>query len=136
MSDRIDKFSKASDKKISKQTSDENSAAVRNTGSLDRANTGRGVSKVSRRFGALARFFKREKPRSSVLQPHLSEKLKKSIREHINTALRFARQGDVSSAKIHANLANNALKEIAHYMSEEEYASFEAEVEKRLEEIQ
>ena len=69
------------------------------------------------------------------MQPHVSHKLQASVWEHLNTSLRLARQGEVQTAKFHADVANNALKEAARYMPEDEYAEFYGQVEKRLKEI-
>ncbi|MCW8955927.1 MAG: hypothetical protein OQL09_03520 [Gammaproteobacteria bacterium] len=69
------------------------------------------------------------------MQPELSEKLKNSAWSHVHTALRYARQGDESNAKLHANIACNALKEAEHYMSDEACAELSSEVDKLLEQI-
>lgn len=69
------------------------------------------------------------------LNPQLSEKLKNSVWTHLHTALRHARQGEVVTAKLHADIANHALKEVAHYMSQDGYVEFSAEVDKMLEQI-
>ena len=52
---------------------------------------------------------------------NIGEKLKDSIWSHTHAATLHARQGNVSNAKLHAEIANNALKEAAHYMIEEDY---------------
>lgn len=68
-------------------------------------------------------------------QPELSEKLKKSAWEHIHAVHRYARQGDVKTARLHADIANNALKEAAHYMTEDDYKAFMQEVKDEMQAI-
>jgi hypothetical protein len=92
------------------------------------------VSLVSRTFNGLGMYFKSSQT-ESVLDPELSEKLKKSTWNHIHTALRLARQGDAGTAKLHLDIASQALKEAAHYMSREEHIAFTVEVEEKLGEI-
>lgn len=67
---------------------------------------------------------------------YMGEKLKDSTWSHIHTALLHARQGDVSNAKLHADIANGALQEAAHYMTEEDYNVFCAEVAKAFKELE
>ncbi len=66
---------------------------------------------------------------------YMGEKLKDSTWSHIHTAMLHARQGDVNNAKLHADIANGALKEAAHYMTEEDYKVLCAEVTKAFKEI-
>lgn len=72
---------------------------------------------------------------SYEIQPQLSEKLKNSAWSHVHSALRYARQGDEVNAKLHVNIACNALKEAEHYISDEACDELSAEVEKLLEQI-
>ena len=51
----------------------------------------------------------------------MGENLKDSTWSHIHTAMLHARQGNVINAKLHARIANDALKQAAHYLSEEDY---------------
>jgi hypothetical protein len=53
--------------------------------------------------------------------PYMGDKLKDSTWSHIHTALLHARQGEANTAKLHADIANEALKEAAHYMSKEDH---------------
>ena len=53
--------------------------------------------------------------------PRLGEKLKESTWSHIHTARLQARQGNISNAKLHASIAQEALNEAAHYISEDDY---------------
>lgn len=64
--------------------------------------------------------------------PYLIEKLQNSTWEHIHTAIRLAHQGAQVKAKLHADIANNALKEVAQYMNKEDYAKFVNEINSEL----
>lgn len=87
------------------------------------------TSKVSTRtLSDLAKYFK-SKAIGSELNLEMSEKLKKSTWEHIHNSIRFAHLGDDTAAKINAGIANNALKEAAHFMSAEEFQLFYNEIE-------
>lgn len=66
---------------------------------------------------------------------NMGEKLKHSTWSHIHTATLQARQGNLSNAKMHARIANDALKEAAHFMSEDDYKDFCNEVAKAFEEL-
>ncbi|MDH5473332.1 MAG: hypothetical protein OEY61_10790 [Gammaproteobacteria bacterium] len=63
---------------------------------------------------------------------YIGDRLKASTLSHIHAATLQARQGDAEKAKIHADIANQAIKEVAHYLSEEEYKVFCDEVDKLL----
>lgn len=68
-----------------------------------------------------------------ILEPRLlGERMQKSTLEHINQALGLARAGDTAGAKLHAGLAENAMKTAAHHMSPAGFAAFSATVEERL----
>lgn len=85
-------------------------------------------------FDGFSKFLKSDKTHSRQYV-YLSERLKKSAWTHIHSALRMARQGDKTSAKLHADIANSALKEASHYMPVEEYKVFCEEVTDALSEI-
>ena len=68
--------------------------------------------------------------------PYMGEKLKDSTWSHIHTALLHARQGEAYNAKLHADIANEALKEAAHYMSEEDHKVLCGEVAKAFKELE
>ncbi len=70
-----------------------------------------------------------------VMEPHIAEKLKNSAGQHINEALRLARQGKNEAAKLHAELAENAVKTAAHYMPENAYHDFKMYVRDRLDSL-
>lgn len=63
------------------------------------------------------------------------EKLMQSTWEHFHTSIRLARQGDVKTARLHAELTKNALTEAAHYLPEPVYSRFSKDVLKALEDI-
>ncbi len=66
------------------------------------------------------------------LQPHMREKMQANTLEHINKALRLAREGNAEGAKLHAQLAEHAMQTAGDYMPPEQYQSFREEVETRL----
>ena len=68
--------------------------------------------------------------------PYMGDKLKDSTWSHIHKALLYARQGEANTAKLHADIANEALKEAAHYMSEEDYKVLCEEVAKAFKELE
>ena len=63
------------------------------------------------------------------------DKLMQSTWEHLHASIRFARQGDVKMARLHADLTRNALNEAAHYLPESVYSRFSEDVMKALEDI-
>ena len=67
---------------------------------------------------------------------YMGEKLKDSTWSHIHTAMLQARQGNVINAKLHAGIANEALKEAAHYLSEEDHKVLCDEVAKVFKELE
>lgn len=81
--------------------------------------------------GELSKYFK-ERSRSTDLHPCIQEKLEHSVWEHIHATIRCARQADKRNMKIHAGIASSACKELAHYMSEQDYRAFTTEVEQHL----
>ncbi len=86
----------------------------------------------------------RETPLSNHLHQHtqaptlpspLIEHLHNSTWEHIHAAIRFTRQGDATKGRLHAQLANNAIDEAAHYMEEGDFARFMEELQHSLERL-
>lgn len=102
--------------------------------SLGRRHSDHQTSIVSKTLSGLGRYF-RSKPTETALDPELSKKLKQSTWHHIHAALRLARQGDARTAKLHLEIASQALKEAGHYMSREEHIAFRVEIEEKLGEI-
>ncbi len=68
----------------------------------------------------------------SEINPAIKEQLSKSTWSHIHAAIRNARQGKKTEARLYGELANNALKEAAHYMSEDEYLEFTTSIDLEL----
>ena len=64
--------------------------------------------------------------------PYLGDKLASSAWSHIHSALLHAHQGDIGLARLHADIASQAAKEAAHYMSEEQYEQFMQNIEQAL----
>jgi len=63
---------------------------------------------------------------------HLAEKLQRSVQEHVFAAHRYARSGQGSIAKLHADLVTNALNTLSHYMTADAYSRFVAMIDKQL----
>jgi len=76
-------------------------------------------SMLSMTLNGLSVFLQQQKLKSD--NPHMAEKFQQVIWEHVHAAHRFARQGDARTAKLHADIANNAIKSLAHYMPVEAY---------------
>lgn len=69
-----------------------------------------------------AKYLKQRKP-VAITQPQLGDNLKSSAWQHIHTAIRHAKNGDIESAKLHTSIAGSALEEAGDYMSQEEYSA-------------
>ena len=69
---------------------------------------------------------------TSVTQPGIVTKLTESVWEHIHAALRIARQGDADKAKLHLDIADQALNEVGHYMSSDDFSRLVSSVEQYL----
>lgn len=70
---------------------------------------------------------------NAELHPGLVEKLEHSIWEHIHASIRHARRGEAYAAKMHADIASNAYKELAHYVSPEAQAELASQIGEELE---
>jgi hypothetical protein len=101
---------------------------TRPTVSADKAGARRPAAGL---LGALSQYFDRH-PSSPHCEPLVREKMRSRTLDHINKALVLARQGDAERAKIHAGLAESAMRTAAEYMSDEEYREFTAQVQSRL----
>ncbi len=99
---------------------------------LDKKYTSHNPFKLNRKqVGELSRYFKTRK-KGTELHPGIEEKLKSSVWDHINASIQCAFRGDSRNAKMHVDIANYALKEIAHYMPEEKYLVLTEKINKRL----
>jgi len=67
------------------------------------------------------------------LDQRMGKKLQANTLEHINRALRLAKQGNREGAYIHAELAEKAMNLACEYLSEMEYEAFRRDVEEWLE---
>ena len=88
------------------------------------SSSGTTISEVSDYF--------KSKASSADSAGYLGDKMVSSTWTHIHSALLYAHQGDATKAKLHMDIANQALKEAAHYMNDDEYNQFVEEVEKAL----
>jgi hypothetical protein len=68
----------------------------------------------------------------SEFRPGISERLEHSIWEHIHASIRHARLGNAVVAKMHADIANNAYKELAHYVSSDRHNELGFKIEEQL----
>ena len=59
---------------------------------------------------------------------HMSEKLQLCVWDHVHSAHRFAMTGDGNTAKLHADIACNAMKALSCYMPVDEYSKFFNEI--------
>lgn len=87
---------------------------------IENANTGNTSNPLSD-------YFQKNKAYPALATP-LGEKLKTSAWAHTHSAIRFAHQGDYASAKLYAELANNAVHELGHYMPEDDFRAFKRAV--------
>jgi hypothetical protein len=62
----------------------------------------------------------------------VGEKIKSRALEHMNKALLLARKGDRTNARLHADIANGAVKEAARFMTDGEYREFVDLIKERL----
>lgn len=86
---------------------------------------------LRRSFVELSHYF-RTRRQHPTLNSHVAESLRESTWEHLHTALRLAREGNLCGAKLHADIANNALKEAARHMSADDYRDFKARIDAQL----
>lgn len=70
----------------------------------------------------------RERRGQSYTDSYLGKRLVRSAWAHISQAVSRSRQGDEANAKLHADIAIQAMKEARHYMSANEYEEFTASV--------
>ncbi len=59
---------------------------------------------------------------------HLSGKLQRCVWDHVHSARRFAMTGDGNTAKLHADIACDAMKVLSSYMPDDEYSDFFNEI--------
>ena len=87
---------------------------------------------VSHKYvGDLSKYFKSRR-KAYDLQPGIKDKLEHSVWEHINASIQSAYKGDLKNSQMHADIANSAFKEVAHYMSVAEYNDFSKKVTVRM----
>jgi len=88
-------------------------------------------SKIENVSGVESEFAKylKQKKSSAMSHPYLGDKLKESAWEHIHCTIRYARQGNVETARLHAGIAGQALEEAAHYLKDEEYSELVFQIE-------
>jgi len=72
---------------------------------------------------ALAHYF-RQRSRSTLAATDIVARLQSGIWEHVRAALRYARQAQPESARLHAGIADCGCKELAQFMGQQEYEQF------------
>lgn len=87
------------------------------------------------RLGELSKYFK-EKKNGVEADPGIKDKLKHSVWDHINASIACARKGDKRNAKMHADIASTAFKEVEHYMPKDQYSVLRTKVNNRLDVLQ
>ena len=65
----------------------------------------------------------------------VADKLISSTWDHFHAAIREAKQGKTKTAKMHVDVANYAMKEVAHFVPEEEYQNFYSDIKIEVEEL-
>ena len=55
--------------------------------------------------------------------------------DHFHAAIREARQGKIKTAKMHVDIANYAMKEVEHFLPEEEYQNFYSDIKVEINEL-
>lgn len=128
LSDHINELAISSESNI-KSTPVERSESTTSTSS--QINSSSQPAKPDGKPSGLSKYF-RKKPSTLLRQPHIGAKIRKRARDHIYSSLRLAREGDAETAKIHANIADLAMKESANYMTPDEYSMFVTDVRAQL----
>jgi hypothetical protein len=82
-------------------------------------------------FSVLSRRFARHRSQAR-LDPFMAEKMRTNTIDHLNRALMLARSGQTEGSRIHAELAESAMKTASDYMSDEEFRQLRREAEARL----
>ncbi len=59
----------------------------------------------------------------------LGDKLKSVAWEHLHSAIRYAKQGDIDAAKLHSDIAGNALEEASYYLGNKDYSDLIFQIE-------
>ncbi|MCK4709259.1 MAG: hypothetical protein KAU21_11630 [Gammaproteobacteria bacterium] len=83
-------------------------------------------------INGLSLYFKRHKALEK--DPAVAARLRRCVYDHVHSAHRLARVGDDTTAKMHANIACDALKTLSHYMPNEEYDDFSGMINKQINE--
>ena len=65
----------------------------------------------------------------------VADKLISSTWDHFHAAIREARQGKTKTAKMHVDIANYAMKEVRHFLPEEEYQNFYSDIKVEIKEL-
>jgi hypothetical protein len=122
LSDRLDKLAAASEREGESSrgeqigTDERNSPGVGEQRSHQRPSEGEAAPEFTQHF--------HDRGADELVGASVGEKIKSRALEHINKALLLARQGDRANARLHAEIANGAVKEASRFMTEGEYQEF------------
>ncbi|MCW8887613.1 MAG: hypothetical protein OQK25_00965 [Gammaproteobacteria bacterium] len=104
------------------------------TGTIESIKKAHSIKNLFRMWNSLGGYF-RKSPRGSTSNSHMGTRLKESVWDHVHAALRLARQGKVEQARFHTDIVHSGLKEVGHYLDEEEFKAFSDEIEASLKKI-
>ncbi|MEL0587008.1 MAG: hypothetical protein AAES65_19330 [Candidatus Thiodiazotropha sp. (ex. Lucinoma kazani)] len=107
--------------------SDKSDAAALETADNKAAHRPLKINILQKGWNGLVNLFTKRRS-NVVVQPHLSKKMQRSVHQHLNAALRHARNGDTENAKLHADLTSNALNVLSNYMPENEFVQFKQQI--------
>ena len=107
---------------------------VKPVGTTQTLSSGHPLAVNTKKVNELSKYFK-QRGNGATLKPGIKDTLTHSTWEHIHMSLRLARQCNTKGAKMHADIANHAYKELAHYMPEDKYIELTQEIERELEKI-
>lgn len=83
---------------------------------------------------ALSGYFRR-KLHDPVAHSSFEIQMEHRTWEHVHAVVRYVYQGDKRKAKLHADIASTACKELAHFMDESTYVDFVSRIETYLEAV-
>ena len=83
-------------------------------------------------LNGLSLYFKRHKALEKA--PAVAARLRRVVYDHVHSAHRLARQDDEKTAKMHADIACDAMKTLSHYMQSDDYENFSALIDEQINE--
>lgn len=77
---------------------------------------------TSMTINGLSLYFKKNKALDQ--NPSMAARLRRCVWDHVHTVHRLSRNGDENTARLHVNIACDAMKTLSHFMEKEEYNEF------------